>query len=269
MCRQADSHVLSDHYFPAVVQDELCQRVVSEPDVTKRSLVRGASLSSFSADAFFVVIQGAVAVELLGDDGELTTLEVLVPGDCAPNWPESKPPTHQIGLRAMVPSSVARVPLTTFARVMQSDPALASAFGSKLAQQHTELLTRLAETVQRSALRRVSAAVGYLAQKLGLGCPLASGIRIPLPQSEIANVANHTRQTTNDAMRQLQAAGLIHVERSMVCVLDRERLGAIAQGADLQPTWEPAKTCQFTDPDEVLTCYPLRRASPALGTGSG
>ncbi len=248
--------------FPDM-QDELCERVVSDPEVTKRSLAPGALLSPFMADTFAVVIEGALAVELLAEDGETTTLEVLASGDCVPHWPASSSSTIRIDLRAMVPSSIARVPLSSFARIIRDDPAIASMLGSKLAQQHTDLLVRLAETVQRSALRRVSAAVDYLSRKLGQKCPMAPGVRIPLSQTEIARVANLTRQTTNDVLAQLQRAGVVHAERSMLCVLDRELVGDVADGADLERTWNPATSCKFAHPDEALACYPLRRASKA------
>jgi CRP-like cAMP-binding protein len=243
------------------MQDEICQRVVSDPEVTKRSLAPGALLSPFMVDAFAVVIEGALAVEMLSGDGEPTILEVLGPGDCVPHWEESSPSRIPIAMRAMVPSLYARVPLNAFARIMRNDPALASLLGSKLAQQHTELLARVAETAQRAALQRVSAAIDYLVRKVGEKCPLAPGVRISLSQAEIARVANHTRQTANDILTQLEAAGLVHVERSMLCVLDRERVGAVAGGEDLKAAWKPAMTCKFLHPDQALTCYPLRRAA--------
>lgn len=250
------------------MQDELCQRVVSDPEVTKRSLALGALLSPFMVDAFVVVIEGAIAVELSSGDGEPAILEVLGPGDCVPHWEESSPSRTPIALRAMVPSSFAKVPLKAFARILRDDPALASLLGSKLAQQHTELLARLAEAAQRSALQRVSAAIDYLARKMGEKCPLAPGVRIPLSQAEIARVANHTRQTANDILTQLEAAGLVHAERSMLCVLDRERVDAVAGGEDLKTAWKPAMTCKLLHPDEALTCYPLRRASPSRATNA-
>ena len=254
--------------FPHDMQDELCQRVVSDPEVTTRSLAPGARLSPFMADSFAVVVEGALAVELLSGDGEPTILEVLGPGDCVPHWEPSSPSRIPIAMRALVPSLFAKVPLKAFDRIMRNEPSLASVLGSKLAQQHAELLARLAEAAQRSALQRVSAAIDYLARKVGEKCPLAPGVRISLSQAEIARVANHTRQTANDILTQLEAAGLVRAERSMLCVLDRELVGAVAGGENLRAAWKPAKTCKLLHPDEPLTCHPLRRAAPSRAKNS-
>ncbi len=163
----------------------------------------------------------------------------------------------------MVASKVARVPERAFERVIQREPELVRAFGLQLVQQHSELLERLASAVQNSAMCRVSGAVDYLRRKLGQRCPLAEGTRIPLSQVEVAKVANHTRQTTNEVLAQLQAVGLVRVERSMICVLDLDGVASVAGGSDAVPVWEPAHACKFVSPDAVLTCYPLRRAKPA------
>jgi len=230
--------------------------------VVQRKLAARATLpaSAGAADSFQVVVDGALAIQCHGEDGRRITLEVLGHGACIPPVGIGPPLSGRIIFSALVPSCVARVPQSSFERVLLTHPSLASAVWAKIAHQHAELLCRLAIQSERSPSRRVASAVLYLAQKLGQPCPLAAGTRVPLAQTAIAQVAGVTRQTANRALRQMQALGLIRTERSLLCILDRDGLKGFTRGRVAARVWKPADSCKLVHPDEPLTCFPLRRA---------
>jgi CRP-like cAMP-binding protein len=241
--------------------DELCLHVLQDANVVRRSLAAGATLfPERGADSFLVVVDGALAIQFHRHDGGKITLEVLGPGACILQSEGGSSLSERMILSALVPSSVARVPQSSFERVLLKNPSLASAFGAKLAQQQAGLLSRLAAQAERSPSRRVAGALLYLAQKLGQHCPLAAGSRVPLAQAAVAQVAGVTRQTTNRALRHLQSFGLVRTERSLLCVLDPDGLEALTEGRVVARVWKPAGPCKLVHPDEPLTCYPLRRA---------
>jgi CRP-like cAMP-binding protein len=241
--------------------DELCLRVLQDAQVVRRSLAAGATLfPERGAESFQVVVDGALAIRCRRHDGGTITLEVLGRGACIPPAQGESSLSERMIVSALVPSSVARVPQSSFERVLQENPALASAFGAKLARQHAGLLSRLAVQAERSPSRRVAGSLLYLAQKLGQGCPLAAGTRIPLAQAAVAQVAGVTRQSANRALRHLQSLGLVRTERALVCVLDPGSLEAFAEGRNVARVWKTAGPCKLVHPDKPLTCYPLRRA---------
>jgi DNA-binding transcriptional MocR family regulator len=98
----------------------------------------------------------------------------------------------------------------------------------------------------------------YLLDKMGVACPLAPGHRLPLSQATVAAVTGVARQTVNRALRDLQALGLIHLEREVLCVLDRSALKAFAQGRRLKHTRAPVGDCEFAHPAAPLLCHPPR-----------
>jgi len=244
------------------VSDELCRYVLAEPAVVRRQLRAGTILLLDNpGDAFSLVVDGALALQLGRRNGGSITIEVLGPGACIPPAARTTSARQPLVLSALVPSTVARVPTVSFERVVRQHPFLAPMVGVKMAQQHGELLERVASLAERSPTRRLAATLLYLAGSVGQRCTLAEGMRVPLPQHVIGEAADLSRQTANRCLRQMQAMGLLRVERGMVCVLDAMALEAVAAGAPVVPVWKPAETCTFARPGEPLTCFPLRRAS--------
>ena len=108
--------------------DQLCFHVMQDSNVVRRSVAAGATLiPSANTDSFEVVIDGALAVQCHRHEGGSITLEVLGPGGCVPSGLAGSALPDQMGLSALMPSSVARVPQSSFERVLARNPSLASA----------------------------------------------------------------------------------------------------------------------------------------------
>jgi CRP/FNR family cyclic AMP-dependent transcriptional regulator len=241
--------------------DELCQRMLLEAHAVRRVLAVGTKLfPDRDADSLQLVVEGAIAIQYHRRNGGTMTLEVAGVGDCLPSGDRVSPVGEGMIFSALVPTTIARVPQSTFASLVRKTPSLANAFGAMLSGQHLELLARLAALSVRAPSGRLADALLYLAQKLGQPCPFAPGTRLPLSQSVLAEVADVSRQTTNRVLRQLQSSGLVRIERSAVCLLDREGLEAFTTGRPLVRVWKAAGSCKLAHPEEPLTCYPLRLA---------
>lgn len=249
--------------FPA---DTLCRHVVRDPDVVQRTLAAGERFVPDGGEGgFSVVLDGALAVHLQRREGGGTVLEVLGSGDCVPQ----SPGVAAITLVALVDSAVARVPTMSFDRVVRANNSLVSAIGAKLAVQHEQLVARLAALSQHDPSRRLASGLIYLAGKLGHSCPLAPGMRVPLAQSVIAQVADVSRQTANRTLRDWQSRGIVRIERAQVCVLHREDLESLAAGASVESKWMPVATCKFAHPTFPLTCFTIGPLRPPPEESSG
>jgi CRP-like cAMP-binding protein len=241
--------------------DELCQHVLQDSHVFRRAFAAGAKLlPDRSADSFQVVVQGALAIQCHRRNGGAITLEVLGVGGCLPSGVCASPIGERIVFLALVPTTVARVPQSTLARIVLKTPSLANALGAKLAEQHVELLVRQAALSERARSRRFAGGLLYVAQKLNQQCPLAAGMRVPLTQFALAQIADVSRQTANEVLRRLESWGIVRIERSVVCVLDCAALEAFAEGRVTARVWMPVGPCKLEHPKAPLTCYPLRRA---------
>jgi CRP-like cAMP-binding protein len=242
--------------------DELCRHLLAESSVARRQLRKGGTFQLDTVgEGFAVVVDGALALQTARHDGSSITLEILGRGACVPTVALTGARRRGLVLTALVPSSVARLQMSSFERVLRQKPFLSTLVGANMATQHAELLERIAVMSERSPSCRLASTILYIARRIGQRCCLAEGTRVPLPQHVIGGVADLSRQTANRTLRQLQSMGLVRIERGMVCLLDAAALKAVADGAPLAPVWKPPGPCRFLHPEAPLTCYQLRRAS--------
>ncbi|HVZ47392.1 MAG TPA: Crp/Fnr family transcriptional regulator [Gemmatimonadaceae bacterium] len=245
---------------PASEAEQVCHLIAQDPSTTSVRYQTGAAIRTREpTDQFSIVLEGAVAIESLRRAGRRITLEIAGPGACLPPVAAPGGP-GRLALRAMRPTVVARVPRTTFARIAGRRPDLASLVGEKLVTQHLALLEHLATLAEPALRPRVAAAVLYLGRAIGVGCPLADGQRIMVPQTVVAEVADVSRQTANQILRDFQSLGLVRIERSLLCVRDAAGISAIASGAAPEATWEPCGACALVNRGVALTCFPLTAA---------
>jgi CRP/FNR family transcriptional regulator, cyclic AMP receptor protein len=245
----------------ATGMSELTQSILADSRVVRRTLTAGTKLlPDRSSDSLKMVLDGALAIQRVRRGGGIITLEVMSAGDCLPP-PAIHPGSGQMLFTALEPTTVAFVPRVAFSGIALGMPSFSQALTGKLAAQHLELLARLMSLAERTTSGRLAGGLLYLAGKLGQGCPLAPGTRILLSQSALAEVANVSRQTANRVLRQLQSAGLIRLERSVLCLLDLEGLAALTDGAKILRIWKPPTSCKLASPSAPLTCFPMQVAA--------
>lgn len=165
-------------------------------------------------------------------------------------------------LVTLAPTTVLQLPRATFRIACAGDVWLGEQALESERRRQRALLARLAVLCERSSTRRVARTLLYLADAMGESCPIGRGLRLSLPQHVIAATVDLARQTTNRELRRLHQSRVLHIERGMVCLVDRELLMEVASGGLLvRPAMRPA-TCKLRYPEMPLDCEPisLRRA---------
>ncbi len=202
------------------------------------------------------VLDGALAVEVSLADSEVQIVEVVGPRSGMLRGRSLVAANRPVRLRALVPTTAVRLSEVEFLRLLAADGQLACSLADQLCDHAAELRERLLARNMRDARHRVAHSMLYLLDKIGVACPLASGRRLPVSQAAIAAVTGVARQTVNRALRDLEALGLIHLEREALCVLDHAGLRTLAQGGRLKHAQAPVAGCKLAHPAEPLSCHP-------------
>jgi len=237
----------------------LTQVLANDARIPRRKMATGTTLLARAfPDEVLAVLEGALAIEVSLADGDPHILEVVGPRAGMLRGRSLADADRPALLRALVPTTVVRLPEAEFNRMLASDGPLACSVADQLCDRTAELRGRLLARNTPDARLRVAHALLYLVDTLGLECPLAPGHRIPLSQAAIAAVAGVARQTANRALRDLQALGVIHATRDVICVHDRAALKSFALGGVLKRARAPVAGCTFVHPAEPLSCHPMR-----------
>ena len=231
--------------------------LANDARIPRRKMAVGATLLPHTfPDDVIAVLDGALAVEVSLADGDVQILEVVGPRSGMLRGRSLAAANRPARLRALVPTTVVRLPEAEFLRLLEADGRLACSLADQLCDRAGELRERLFARNTRDARLRVAHSLLYLLDKIDVVCALAPGHRLPLSQATIAAVAGVARQTVNRALRNLQALGLIHIEREVLCVLDHSALKTFAQGGRVKHARAPAAGCAFAHPAAPLSCHP-------------
>jgi len=102
----------------------------------------------------------------------------------------------------------------------------------------------------------VAAVLALELQHVGTVCPLRRGRFVSLPQDALASLCGLSRQAFNEALSELRAARLVHVERRFVCAPDVGALSRAARGwRPIGPPGRPSH-CKLRHSDQPLDCGP-------------
>ena len=194
--------------------------IAALPQATRRQLPARAVLPRVPGGLRSLYVEsGALAVTCQDPDGGLIIAEVLGVGACCsdhdralellgPDW----------ALTTLVPSVIIRVATRTLGERLLVDPSLAMTITTARARQFAAALERQHTLRERTPARRTAGTLLYLAGQMAIPWQ-GTGLRIPMSQRLIASVAALTRQTLNRELRVLERAGLVHLERSAVCLI--------------------------------------------------
>lgn len=243
--------------FPPIEMDasNLIQSLVARfPGPLRRSARRGQVVMAPGPEATLIVVDGALALEVTHRDTESLIVDILSPTSGPLNCRELDQGRQPSVLRALLPTSYLRVPTTQFEQAVVSDRELAVLLSRHFCGRVSELRGRIALLDEPDVRRRVVEALRYLEGKLGQRCGLADGTILPVPQTVLAGVAGIARQTVNRVLRDLQRAGMVRIERSMVCLLDMEGIVRLSRGLPPLTQWEPCAACRLADPSAPLAC---------------
>lgn len=204
-------------------------------DLTREQLLRVRAESSMRAipDGGFVcrrgeavefwlgVVEGLVKISSVSPEGKAVTFTGVPPGGWFGEGSLLKPDPWKYDAVALRPSQVAFVPRATFAWLLDSSIA----FNRFLLLQLNERLSQFIGMLETDRLLDPEARIGRCLAML-FNPHLYPGVerRLQLSQEEIGYLSGISRQRANQALRTLEAAGLLRLEYGGVTVLDVEGL---------------------------------------------
>lgn len=178
-----------------------------------------------TARGFWLIEEGAVSAGQFLLGGEFRGVALLGPGDSYGELALLSGGPRIVDAVARGPAVLRHIDGAGFERELADDPAAMRALLGAMAAQLQEVLDLLAGTRRRTAAARTAALLANLA---GGG---AAPRRVSVTQQELADLLGVTRATANGALRELEAAALVHRRYGAIAVPDPARLRLASLGA--------------------------------------
>ncbi|TAK43373.1 MAG: Crp/Fnr family transcriptional regulator [Betaproteobacteria bacterium] len=199
------------------------QRLRVLAETTERSVPEGGFVCrrGEAVEYWIGVVDGLVKISSVSPEGKAVTFTGVPPGGWFGEGSLLKADPWKYDAVALRPSQVALVPRATFAWLLDSSIA----FNRFLLMQLNERLGQFIGMLETDRLldpdARIARCLGML-----FNPHLYPGVerRLQLSQEEIGYFSGISRQRTNQALRALEAAGLLKLEYGSVTVLDVEGL---------------------------------------------
>ena len=187
-------------------------------DVPANGLI---SIKGDPVDACYGVIEGLIKLAAVTVDGKPVTFAGVPPGGWFGEGSLLKDEPRRYDIVALRESLVAHMPRATFLRLLDTNLA----FNRFLIVQLNERLGQFIALVEHGRLHGPEA---RLARSLaGLFNPVlypGIGPSLPVSQEELGQLVGLSRQRVNQALKRLEAEGLVRVDYGGVTVLDLARL---------------------------------------------
>jgi CRP-like cAMP-binding protein len=170
-----------------------------------------------AVDHWIGIIHGLVKISSVSFDGKLVTFTGVPPGGWLGEGSLLKNETRRYDVVAVRTSSIAYVPRATFQHLLdESIP-----FNRYLLIQLNERLGQFIGTVESERLLGVEARVARcVAQLFNPVLYPGNDLQLRLTQAEIGYLTGLSRQRVNQALRGLEARGLLRVEYGGIEILD-------------------------------------------------
>jgi CRP/FNR family cyclic AMP-dependent transcriptional regulator len=216
----AHAALLNAHWGQGL-SDELRRRVVAETTIRSVPLGTFVCRKGESAEHWVGVLDGLVKISSVSPEGKSVSFIAVPTGGWFGEGALLKNERRLYDAVALRDSVIALVPRNTFMLLLDTSVA----FNRFLLIQLNERLGQFVAMVEHDRMLGPDA---RLARELaGLFNPMlypGSGKKLPISQEELANLVGLPRQRVNQALRRLEAAGLVRVGYRGVTILDLEGL---------------------------------------------
>ncbi|MET0518929.1 MAG: Crp/Fnr family transcriptional regulator [Burkholderiaceae bacterium] len=195
--------------FPQLPPLSAAQLAGLAPLLPSKRLHAGASLfaQGQSTQAFYMVAEGGVEARFTALDGRVSVLEHVGPprifGLAA--FVTGRPSSYEVV--ATAPSRLWVIGAEAYRLLMDEVPGFARALLAEFAGRHDGTLQLLEAARHRSAAERFALALGQLQRERGEAPDGGGWTSIAATQAELAALANLSRQTVNQLLRQAAAEG--------------------------------------------------------------
>jgi len=215
----------------------LKELVLSQADVSRlTSLRRSSSLfvQGDKASAVYFVEDGLIKLTRTNDAGGRLILSVYGPNDLlGEECLSGAESDYYTEANILTQSIVHRIPSATMKRAVATHPALGDAFVRFLIDRKLGL----AHKVELLCLQDVETRIMYCLEQLAKLVephPEDSGHRLPITQTELADMVGATRETTSTTLNQLERKGVVKLARRLLTVFpQRARAISASAAADI------------------------------------
>lgn len=205
----------------SVLSEDLQNLVLDSVTITRYAAGALIERKGGKAYAWMGVVHGLLKVSVGNAEGKMASLTGVPAGGWIGEGSLLKNENRKYDVVALRESTVARLPAATFNHLLDHSIA----FNRYLLNQLNE---RVGQFIGKAEYDRLLAPEARVARCLAeLFNPLlypGKSLRLDITQEEIGYLARISRQRTNQALRALEEAKLLHVEYGAVQVLDLEGL---------------------------------------------
>ncbi len=181
------------------------------------------------AEAFYIVVSGAVKLSSVAPGGREHVVEVMRPGESFALMPVLDGGRYPVAATALVDSTLVRVPRDAYRRLLARRPDLNARAAREIAERLRRMRARLEEVTTRSVAARVA---GHLLRLAGNCAGEArAGVVVDLGATRevVANSLGTVREVFVRTIRAMEKGGIVAIRGRRVEILDEERLRKIAE----------------------------------------
>lgn len=211
----------------------------SERDCRKDEIVRR---SGQPIDNLYVVKSGWLTSFSLLEDGRRQLLKLFYPGDIV-DLAEAALPRAQHDIKCITAATLCPFPKSGLDTIFRKSPRLTALLFAIQVKESSELLDRIRAIGRFSAYERLCYLLLEITERLRLTAGDAEdGFRLPLTQSDIADLLGLTNVYVSKTMSRIERDRLIRRQGSRIAILDRDRMREVADfrhSAEIDTAWFP------------------------------
>lgn len=217
------SHLVADSQIPLFADLSSDDLLRLTRLIQARHLPAGIQviLEDTEGEMTFIIVQGAVKIEVLSMDGTEVVLAILGPGEIVGEMSVVDSLDRSASVTTIEPTILYAIDRTAFWTCLQTIPALTYNVARILSRRLREANAHVRTLATLNVNGRVAQQLLSLAMAYGEELP-GGGRRIPirLTQSDLAGLVGASRVRVNQVLREYQRLGLVSIEsgyRYVVC----------------------------------------------------
>ena len=175
---------------------------------------------------FLIVTHGRLKLFLLNEDGRELTLTILGPYQSFGEVALLDDQPRSAGAVALTDLQVLSIHKRDFRALLEDRPRVCMGLLIAMGRRLRDLTEDTAGLIFLDVYQRVARKLLSLATSIGVDSPEGRAIPQRLTHQEMANLVGATRETVTKVLNDLEARGIIRVEKKQVHVLDFDELEA-------------------------------------------